>query len=183
MGRDETMFHTIGVGRRLRRPVKWPEPRPVWRPEGQQWPGVNPRPRRSDGGSDGPPSQPHQGTGARSHATSTQIARNATRGEILDRRLAVDGLPVLSLSSSGADRRMASAKKGQQARSEIGYPGHVERRGSRPTNSVTVNPHLADHEGVHDWIMNPPSSRFIRPSPIRGAGRADQSRPSRVDHH
>jgi len=54
------------------------------------------------------------------------------------------GCRVLSLSVQRCPIvGMASAKKGQQARSEIGYPGHVERRGSRPTNSVTVNPHLA----------------------------------------
>ena len=35
---------------------------------------------------------------------------------------------------------MASAKKGQQARSEMGYPRHVDHPGRRPTNSVTMNP-------------------------------------------
>jgi len=79
--------------------------------------------RRSDGDRMGAGRSLIKGTGARSHATSTQIARNATRGEILDRRLAVDGLPgALAVSPAVPIVGMASAKKGQQARSEIGYP-------------------------------------------------------------
>jgi hypothetical protein len=68
-----------------------------------------------------------KGTGARSHATSTQIARSGDERKCSPDSWRPPGIRVLSLSVRLSPIiGMASAEKGQQARSEIGYPGHVE---------------------------------------------------------
>jgi len=182
MGQDETGVHTIGVGRTRRRLRQMARPSPRrGRPEVAAMARSEPPGRGARAGrSDGRRSQPHQRNwGAKSsdeHADCKE-RRREEKSSPDDRR--PPGCRLLSLSVRRSPIvGMASAEKGQQARSEIGYPGHVERPRGRPTNSVTMNPTWLDHEGVHDWIMNPPSSRFIRPSPV-GAQPCGPSRPNR----
>jgi hypothetical protein len=181
MDLDENAVHTIGVGRRRRRLRQMVRTSP-----GRARPAVAAMARSETSavvlGRDRTAAGRSltKGTGARSDATSTQIARNVDLSKKYspESRRPPDCLVLSRSVRQSPIVGMASAEKGQQARSEIAYPGHVGRHGGRPSNSVTVNPTWRDHEGVHDWIINPPSSRFI---PLRryGGRHCRPSRPNR----